>query len=281
MGFEGSAQQCCDGKDDIGNAATIDMQRPDVDTAFVAENAVQCMDGFTSGASDHLLMKRRIAIGDRGVDFHDRITAIVSIEGSEQEECEGYPHQVSGGQLQRAMTAMALCPNPELIVFDEPTTALDVTTQIDVLAAIKHAIKETHTAALYITHDLAVVAQITDDILVLRHGKMVEYGSAKQIIEAPTLTGQAAADRSQGVEGQTEQTLARIDELLAKAGTDKSKILFAQIYLKDAITNFAAMNSVWEQWIPADALPARVTLEAGFAAENILVEMVIQAAIEP
>ncbi|MCM2402029.1 ABC transporter ATP-binding protein [Rhizobium sp. S153] len=96
-----------------------------------------------------------------------------------------YPHQVSGGQLQRAMTAMALCPNPELIVFDEPTTALDVTTQIDVLAAIKHAIEETHTAALYITHDLAVVAQISDDIMVLRHGKTVEYGSTQQIIEQP------------------------------------------------------------------------------------------------
>ncbi|MFS8047686.1 ABC transporter ATP-binding protein [Rhizobium sp. BR 314] len=98
---------------------------------------------------------------------------------------ERYPHQVSGGQLQRAMTAMALCSNPELIVFDEPTTALDVTTQIDVLAAIKHAIEETHTAALYITHDLAVVAQISDDIMVLRHGKLVEYGSVQQIIEAP------------------------------------------------------------------------------------------------
>ncbi|WP_426235513.1 ABC transporter ATP-binding protein [Pararhizobium sp. DWP1-1-3] len=96
-----------------------------------------------------------------------------------------YPHQVSGGQLQRAMTAMALCPNPELIVFDEPTTALDVTTQIDVLAAIKHAIEETHTAALYITHDLAVVAQISDDIMVLRHGKTVEYGTTRQIIKAP------------------------------------------------------------------------------------------------
>ncbi len=96
-----------------------------------------------------------------------------------------YPHQVSGGQLQRAMTAMALCPGPELIVFDEPTTALDVTTQIDVLAAIKRAIEETHTAALYITHDLAVVAQISDDIMVLRHGNMVEYGSVQQIIEAP------------------------------------------------------------------------------------------------
>ena len=98
---------------------------------------------------------------------------------------ERYPHQVSGGQLQRAMTAMALCSNPELIVFDEPTTALDVTTQIDVLAAIKHAIEATGTAALYITHDLAVVAQISDDIMVLRHGKMVEYGTAQQIIEAP------------------------------------------------------------------------------------------------
>ncbi|MDH6233569.1 peptide/nickel transport system ATP-binding protein [Mesorhizobium soli] len=96
-----------------------------------------------------------------------------------------YPHQVSGGQLQRAMTAMALCANPELIVFDEPTTALDVTTQIEVLAAIKHAIAETNTAALYITHDLAVVAQISDDIMVLRHGKMVEYGPTRQIIEAP------------------------------------------------------------------------------------------------
>ncbi|NNH28422.1 ABC transporter ATP-binding protein [Rhizobium sp. SEMIA 4085] len=96
-----------------------------------------------------------------------------------------FPHQVSGGQLQRAMTAMALCPNPELIVFDEPTTALDVTTQIDVLAAIKHAIEKTRTAALYITHDLAVVAQISDDIMVLRHGKQVEYGSVQQIIEAP------------------------------------------------------------------------------------------------
>ncbi|MCW5257800.1 ABC transporter ATP-binding protein [Verminephrobacter aporrectodeae subsp. tuberculatae] len=96
-----------------------------------------------------------------------------------------YPHQVSGGQLQRAMTAMALCPGPELIVFDEPTTALDVTTQIDVLAAIKHAIRETNTAALYITHDLAVIAQIADDILVLRHGRTVELGSTRQIIEAP------------------------------------------------------------------------------------------------
>ncbi|HAV61514.1 MAG TPA: ABC transporter, partial [Verrucomicrobiales bacterium] len=98
---------------------------------------------------------------------------------------ERYPHQVSGGQLQRAMTAMALCPKPSLIVFDEPTTALDVTTQIEVLAAIKEAIRDEQTAALYITHDLAIVAQIADEVLVLRHGKAVEHGTAQQVLEAP------------------------------------------------------------------------------------------------
>ena len=98
---------------------------------------------------------------------------------------ERYPHQVSGGQLQRAMTAMALCPQPDLIIFDEPTTALDVTTQIDVLAAIKDAIRETGVGALYISHDLAVVAQVADNIMVLRDGVAVEYGATQQIIEAP------------------------------------------------------------------------------------------------
>ena len=96
-----------------------------------------------------------------------------------------YPHQVSGGQLQRCMTALALCPEPDLVVFDEPTTALDVTTQIDVLMAIKEAIADTGVAALYITHDLAVVAQVSDDIMVLRMGNTVEYGSTDQIINSP------------------------------------------------------------------------------------------------
>jgi peptide/nickel transport system ATP-binding protein len=96
-----------------------------------------------------------------------------------------YPHQVSGGQLQRCMTALALCPQPDLVVFDEPTTALDVTTQIDVLKAIKDAIRDTGVAALYITHDLAVVAQVADHIMVLQQGAMVEYGTTDQIINNP------------------------------------------------------------------------------------------------
>jgi peptide/nickel transport system ATP-binding protein len=96
-----------------------------------------------------------------------------------------YPHQVSGGQLQRAMAAMAMSCRPDVIVLDEPTTALDVTTQIEVLALLRDLIREFGTAGLYITHDLAVVAQIAHRIMVLRHGKMVEVGDAKQVLEAP------------------------------------------------------------------------------------------------
>jgi len=119
---------------------------------------------------------------------------------------ERYPHQVSGGQLQRAMTAMALCASPDLVVFDEPTTALDVTTQIEVLIAIKKAIETTNTAALYISHDLAVVAQIADEIMVLRHGRMVEKGSVREIFDAPRedYTRQLVAVRQKEIEGRAE-----------------------------------------------------------------------------
>lgn len=99
---------------------------------------------------------------------------------------ERFPHQVSGGQLQRAMVAMALACKPDIIVFDEPTTALDVTTQIEVLAAIKDVVRDFHTAAIYITHDLAVVAQLADRIMVLRHGELVEEGNTRQILERPS-----------------------------------------------------------------------------------------------
>jgi peptide/nickel transport system ATP-binding protein len=97
-----------------------------------------------------------------------------------------YPHEASGGQLQRAMAAMAMSCRPDIIVLDEPTTALDVTTQIEVLALLRDLIREFGTAGLYITHDLAVVAQIANRIMVLRHGKMVEVGDARQVLEKPT-----------------------------------------------------------------------------------------------
>lgn len=98
-----------------------------------------------------------------------------------------YPHQVSGGQLQRAMTAMALSCRPELIIFDEPTTALDVTTQIEVLVTIRNIVREFNTAAIYITHDLAVVAQMSDRIMVLRHGELVEESETREMLSNPKM----------------------------------------------------------------------------------------------
>ncbi|MEO0357898.1 MAG: ABC transporter ATP-binding protein, partial [Pseudomonadota bacterium] len=96
-----------------------------------------------------------------------------------------YPHQVSGGQLQRAMTAMAMACRPDLIIFDEPTTALDVTTQIEVLAAIRDIVEQFDTAAIYITHDLAVVAQMADKIKVLLKGDEVEESDTRTMLSNP------------------------------------------------------------------------------------------------
>lgn len=96
-----------------------------------------------------------------------------------------YPHQVSGGQLQRVMTAMAMSPRPDLIIFDEPTTALDVTTQVEVLAAIRGAVDRLDTAAIYITHDLAVVAQMADRIKVLRYGQEIEEADTRAMLTEP------------------------------------------------------------------------------------------------
>ena len=93
-----------------------------------------------------------------------------------------YPHEVSGGQLQRLMAAMALICEPELIIFDEPTTALDVTTQVDVLKAFKDVVEAYNTTAVYVSHDLAVVAQIADQILVLQNGRIMEHNPTATIL---------------------------------------------------------------------------------------------------
>jgi peptide/nickel transport system ATP-binding protein len=151
-----------------------------------------------------------------------RSIELFSILGLPDPETFGdrYPHQVSGGQLQRAMTAMALCSHPELIVFDEPTTALDVTTQIDVLAAIRTAIEKTGTAALYITHDLAVVAQVADDIMVLRNGETVEYGSVEKIIESP--------------DAEYTRELVNIRSIRHEEATDQSEHFFEMSHISAA-----------------------------------------------
>ena len=96
-----------------------------------------------------------------------------------------YPHQVSGGQLQRLSAAMALIADPRLVIFDEPTTALDVTTQIEVLRAFKSVMRHSGISGVYVTHDLAVVAQIADRIAVLKGGEVQEVGTTEQILHAP------------------------------------------------------------------------------------------------
>lgn len=96
-----------------------------------------------------------------------------------------FPHEVSGGQLQRLMAAMAMVPAPELIVFDEPTTALDVTTQLSVLMSFRSLIRQHQTAAVYVAHDLAVVAQIADRATVLLNGEIKEEGPISRLIRSP------------------------------------------------------------------------------------------------
>ncbi|WP_425406274.1 ABC transporter ATP-binding protein [Hwanghaeella sp.] len=135
-----------------------------------------------------------------------------------------YPHQVSGGQLQRAMTAMAMSCRPDLIVFDEPTTALDVTTQIEVLAAIRDVVEQFNTAAIYVTHDLAVVAQMADRIMVLRHGNLVEEGDTREMLANPKeeYTRQLLAVRTFKKEHQLEinepTPLLRVNNVSAAYG---------------------------------------------------------------
>ena len=96
-----------------------------------------------------------------------------------------YPHQLSGGQRQRAMIAMALILEPAVLIADEPTTALDVTTQAQILSLIRDLQKEHQTGVLFITHDFGVVAEIADRVAVMQHGRLVEFGEAKQVLNAP------------------------------------------------------------------------------------------------
>jgi len=136
-----------------------------------------------------------------------------------------YPHQVSGGQLQRLMAAMALITDPEVVILDEPTTALDVTTQVEVLRAFRRVVRERQVTAVYVSHDLAVVAQMADHILVLRDGRMREVGTTERLLAAPQneytqslLAAARPAPRSAGTAGAGAEVLLRVQGLSAGYG---------------------------------------------------------------
>ena len=154
--------------------------------AYVAQSAAasfnpshKIIDQHTEGPVFHKKFIRSEAAAD-AVNLYRRLRL-------PQPESIGfrYPHQVSGGQLQRAMTAMAMSCRPDLIIFDEPTTALDVTTQIEVLSAIRDIVEQFSTAAIYITHDLAVVAQMANRIKVLLRGDEVEENTTRAMLKSP------------------------------------------------------------------------------------------------
>ncbi len=154
--------------------------------AYVAQSAAasfnpahKLIDQYTEAPLEHNVMGRKEA-------EHDAFELYRRMQLPDPENIGfRYPHQVSGGQLQRAMTAMAMACRPDLIIFDEPTTALDVTTQIEVLSAIRDIVEQFNTAAIYITHDLAVVAQMADRIKVLLRGEEVEEADTRTMLASP------------------------------------------------------------------------------------------------
>ncbi len=194
--------------------------------AYVAQSAASAfnpsltlMDQVIEPVLTHALMPRAAAEA-KAIDLFRAL-------GLPKPESIGarYPHQLSGGQLQRLMAAMALITDPELVILDEPTTALDVTTQIGVLQAFRKVVRERGTTAVYVSHDLAVVAQMADHIVVLNRGQVRETGPTRQILDAPrddyTRTLMAAARPIVEIEGCKRLTpvpLLQVQNLTAGYG---------------------------------------------------------------
>ena len=154
--------------------------------SYVAQSAAASFNPAHRLMDQTISAAKRLKINPTDILKKDAVQLYESLQLPDAENIgDRYPHQVSGGQLQRIMTAMAMSPRPELIIFDEPTTALDVTTQVEVLSAMRSIVDKFNTAAIYITHDLAVVAQMADRIKVLRYGEEVEEAETRDMLSNP------------------------------------------------------------------------------------------------
>ncbi|MDQ0643142.1 ATP-binding cassette domain-containing protein [Microbacterium murale] len=125
-------------------------------------------------------------LGLRGDALHDAVrAALEDVSLPDPRFARAFPHELSGGQRQRIATAIALAARPKLLIADEPTTALDVTVQDEILALLDHLVAEHDMALMFISHDLAVVSRMTDRVVVMRDGRAVEQGSVEQIVREP------------------------------------------------------------------------------------------------
>lgn len=148
----------------------------------------QCaMNGFnpTRTIESQIAEAIRVQGGGNQSNIQGEVALILELVGIDPGRAKQYPHQFSGGMRQRAMIAMALACHPDIVIADEPTTALDVMIQAQILNLLQNLQKELNLSIILVTHDLGIVAEICDDVLVMYAGQLVEYGSVDTIFNHP------------------------------------------------------------------------------------------------
>ncbi len=163
-------------------------QRRGRDVAMIFQDPLSAMHPYYS-VGNQLAEAYRVHHDVNKKAARKRVIEMLDLVGipQPQQRVDDYPHQFSGGMRQRAMIAMALINDPTLVIADEPTTALDVTVQAQILDLIQTLQREFNTAVIIITHDLGVVAEMADDVLVMYAGRAVEYGAGKELLTHPEM----------------------------------------------------------------------------------------------
>jgi peptide/nickel transport system ATP-binding protein len=213
------------------------------DIAYVAQSAQAALNPAITLGEQVAEPMRLHGIATREEARRRAIALLARLDLPDPAELAGrYPHQASGGQQQRVMVAMALICRPKLLVLDEPTTALDVTTQIEVLKAIKDVIGTYRSAAIYVSHDLAVVAQIADRIVVMKDGVVVEQAPTADIITHPH-------------EDYTRELIGAVRPHPVTGGTDFAATETAPLLVVERLSaSFAQSRLLWKYDIASNVL---------------------------